>query len=185
MPVRFTELEVAGSYVIDPEPFSDDRGSFARVFCVEEFAEHGLEPTIVQGNLSRNRHRGTLRGMHFQRAPHEETKLVRCVSGALFDVVVDLRPDSPTFRRWAGVELTADNGRAMYVPRGCAHGFQTLEDGTVALYHASAPYTPDAEGGIRFDDPTFGVDWPLPVELISDKDRSWPDFDTQVHEEPR
>jgi dTDP-4-dehydrorhamnose 3,5-epimerase len=182
--VRFTELQVAGAFVVDPDPVSDDRGSFARVFCAEEFAEHGLETTIVQGNLSSNHHRGTLRGMHFQRAPHQETKLVRCVSGALFDVVIDLRPDSPTFRRWAAAELTADNGRALYVPRGCAHGFQTLEDGTAALYDVSAPYTPDAEGGVRFDDPAFGVEWPLPVELISDKDRSWPRFD-ETHEDPR
>jgi dTDP-4-dehydrorhamnose 3,5-epimerase len=172
--MRFTELEVVGAFVIDPEPFSDERGSFARVFCSEEFAEHGLEPTIVQSNLSRNRQAGTLRGMHFQRAPHAETKLVRCVRGALFDVVVDLRPDSPTFRRWAGAELTADNDRALYVPRGCGHGFLTLADDTVALYDVSAPYTPSHEGGLRYDDPAIGIEWPGPVSTVSDKDRSWP-----------
>jgi dTDP-4-dehydrorhamnose 3,5-epimerase len=175
--MRFTETEVAGAYVVDLEPFEDDRGSFARVFCAEEFADHGLEPTIVQANLSRNRVAGTVRGMHFQSAPHAETKLVRCIRGALFDVVVDLRPDSPTYGRWAGRELTPANGRALYVPRGCAHGFQTLEDDTEAFYAASAAYAPDHEGGVHHADPAFGIEWPLPVASISPKDDAWPRFE--------
>jgi dTDP-4-dehydrorhamnose 3,5-epimerase len=172
--MKFHETHVAGAFTIEPEPHADDRGSFARVFCQREFAEHDLEPRIVQTNLSRNRLAGTLRGMHFQRAPHEETKLVRCVSGALFDVVVDLRPDSPTYRRWAGAELSAKNGRALYVPRGCAHGFQTLEDDTVALYDVSAAYAPDHEGGVHHADPAFDIEWPLPIAVISEKDAEWP-----------
>lgn len=177
--MRFSETDVAGAYIIDIEPFSDDRGSFSRIFCRDEFQEHGLEPRIVQSNLSVNHHAGTLRGMHYQAAPMEETKLVRCIRGALFDVVVDLRPDSPTFRRWAGVELTAENRRAFFVPRGCAHGFQTLVDDTEAIYDVSAPYTPGLERGVHYADPAFGIPWPLPVASISDKDAAWPFFDAE------
>jgi dTDP-4-dehydrorhamnose 3,5-epimerase len=180
--MRFTETAVVGAFVIDPEPFSDERGSFARVFCAHEFEEHGLEPRIVQSNLSVNHQAGTLRGLHYQRAPHEETKLVRCIRGALFDVVVDLRPGSPSYRRWVGVELTADNQRALFVPRGCAHGFQTLVDDTEAIYDVSAMYAPDHEGGAHHADPAFGIEWPLPVASISDKDRSWPFLEAEAQD---
>jgi dTDP-4-dehydrorhamnose 3,5-epimerase len=176
--VRFTETEVDGAWIVEPEPIGDERGSFARVFDVEEFADHGITTAVVQVNLSRNRHAGTLRGLHLQRAPHAETKLVRCVAGALFDVAVDLRPDSPSYLRWVGAELTADSGRALVVPEGCAHGFLTLADDTVAIYQVSAHYTPAAEGGYRYDDPAFGIAWPREVTTISDKDASWPDFAT-------
>jgi dTDP-4-dehydrorhamnose 3,5-epimerase len=178
--MRFTETEVAGAFLIDLEPFVDDRGSFARTFCAREFADHGLSTSMVQSNLSRNAKAGTLRGMHFQRAPHEEAKLVRCIRGALFDVVVDIREGSPTRGRWAGAELTADNARALYVPEGCGHGFQTLEDDTEALYQVSAFYAPGHEGGFRFDDPAFGINWPRAISSISDKDASWPAFDGAV-----
>ena len=174
--MRFEETEVQGAYRIDIAPFTDDRGSFARIFAVDEFEEHGLEARIVQSNLSVNHAAGTLRGLHLQRAPMEETKLVRCVRGALFDVVVDLRPDSPTYRRWAGVELSAANRRALFVPRGCAHGFQTLVDDTEAIYDVSAPYSPEHEAGAHHADPAFGIEWPLPVTSISDKDDAWPPF---------
>ena len=173
----FTELAVAGAYLIDLEPRSDDRGFFARAFCAHEFAEHGLKDTFVQANLSHNPHRGTLRGMHYQRAPHAEVKLVRCTRGALFDVVVDLRPDSPTYGRWAGAELSADNHRTLYVPEGCAHGFETLVDDTEAFYLVSAFYAPGAEGGMRWDDPQIAIDWPIaPPVLISPKDAEAPLF---------
>jgi dTDP-4-dehydrorhamnose 3,5-epimerase len=175
--VRFTQTAVAGAYLVDIDPFSDDRGLFARIYCASEFEAHGLEPAVVQSNLSVNRLAGTLRGLHYQTAPAEETKLVRCVRGALFDVVVDLRPDSPTYRRWAGAELSADNRRALFVPRGCAHGFQTLLDDTEAIYDVSAAYAPEHEAGAHYADPAFGIEWPLPVSSISDKDRSWPLLD--------
>jgi dTDP-4-dehydrorhamnose 3,5-epimerase len=172
--VHFTETDLPGVFVIDPEPIRDERGGFARIFCTEEFEEHRLEPRVVQSNLSINHRAGTLRGLHYQHPPAAETKLVRCVRGAIFDVAVDLRPDSPTYLRWVGAELTADNHRAFFVPRGCAHGFQTLEDDTLVLYDVSAPYAPDHEDGAHHADPVFGIDWPLPVSAISDKDRSWP-----------
>lgn len=172
--MRFTETPVEGAFVIDLEPFTDDRGSFARVFCAREFEEHGLEAAITQSNLSVNHRAGTLRGMHLQRPPAEETKLVRCIRGALFDVVVDLRPGSPTYLRWAGVELTSENRKALYVPRGCAHGFQTLVDDTEAIYDVSAFYAPETEDGMHHADPAVGIDWPLPVTEISEKDQNWP-----------
>jgi len=171
----FTELSVVGAFLIDLETHADERGFFARAFCTREFAEHGLQEAFVQTNLSRNPLRGTLRGLHYQRPPHAEVKLVRCTQGALFDVVVDLRPESPSFGQWAGVELSADNGRALYLPEGCAHGFQTLVDNTDAFYLVSACYTPDAEGGLRWNDPHIAIDWPIqPPTLISAKDSSLP-----------
>ncbi len=173
----FDALGVAGAYLVGLEPRNDDRGFFARSFCAHEFAEHGLKGTFVQANLSHNPHRGTLRGLHYQRAPHAEVKLVRCTRGALFDVVVDLRPGSPSYGRWAGAELSADNRRALYVPEGCAHGFETLVDDTEASYLVSAFYAPGAEAGMRWDDPQLAIDWPItPPARISPKDATAPLF---------
>ncbi|HMQ29542.1 MAG TPA: dTDP-4-dehydrorhamnose 3,5-epimerase [Chloroflexaceae bacterium] len=172
----FTETELKGAYIVDIERREDDRGFFARTWCQQEFEAHGLVARIVQANTSYNKRKGTLRGMHYQNAPFAETKLVRAVRGAIYDVIVDLRPDSPTYRRWIGVELTADNRRALFVPEGFAHGFQTLEDDTDVAYQVSAFYTPGAEGGARYNDPAFDIQWPLPVSVISDKDAAWPDF---------
>lgn len=173
----FTPTDVRDAYIIDLEPIEDARGFFARAWDEIELAEHGLETRIAQCNVSFNRRAGTVRGLHFQRAPADEVKLIRCTSGALCDVIVDLRPESSTFTRWAGFELTAQNKRMLYVPRGFAHGFQTLVDGTEAFYMASEFYTPSAEGGVRWNDPAFGIEWPLEPTEISDKDASWPDFE--------
>lgn len=170
----FEPTRLAGAYIIDLERREDERGFFARVWCGEEFARHDLETRVAQVNLSHNRLQGTLRGMHFQHPPHAETKLVRCVRGAIYDVIIDLRPSSPTYREWIGVELTADNRRALFVPEGFAHGFQTLVDDSDVMYQVSAPYSPGAEGGVRFDDPAFGISWPLPVTMITAKDQGWP-----------
>ena len=173
----FTETELSGAYVIDLEPIEDPRGFFARAWSEQELAERGLETRVAQCNVSLNDRKGTVRGMHFQRPPHEEVKLVRCTRGALHDVIVDLRPDSPTLRHWIAVELSERNRRALYVPRGFAHGFQTLADDTEVFYMVSEPYAPESAGGVRWDDPAFGIVWPLgdPAE-ISEKDRSWPDY---------
>jgi len=174
----FHETEIPGAFTIDLERREDERGFFARAWCVEEFAAHGLSTRLAQANLSFNRSAGILRGMHFQRAPHEEAKLVRCTRGAIFDVIVDLRPESPAYRRWIGVELTAENRRALYVPEGCAHGYQTLADGTEALYLVSEAYAPDSEGGVRWDDPAFGIEWPhADNRSLSSRDATWPDFE--------
>ena len=173
----FTETKIPGAFVVDLEPRSDERGFFARAWCADEFGAHGLQTRLVQANLSFNDHAGTLRGMHYQVAPHEEAKAVRCTRGAIYDVVVDLRPESPEYKRWTAVELTADNRRLLYVPEGCAHGYQTLVDGTETMYLVSAAYAPEAERGVRWDDPAFGIEWP-PAEprRLSPKDESWPDF---------
>lgn len=173
----FTETKLAGAYVIDLERIEDDRGFFARAWCANEFTEHGLESRVVQANDSSNKNKGTLRGMHLQRPPHEEVKMVRCIRGALYDVIVDVRENSPTYKQWIGVELNEENRRMLYVPKGFAHGFQTLVDDTEAFYLVTEFYTPGAEAGVRWDDPAFRIEWPLgaPTE-ISDKDASWPDF---------
>ena len=173
----FTETALPGAFVIDPERRTDDRGFFARSFCAQEFAEHGLNPRVVNTNLSYNARRATLRGMHFQQHPYQEAKLVRCTHGAIYDVIIDLRPTSETFGKWIGVELTAEASRLLYVPEGFAHGFETLEDATEVTYQVSEFYTPGSEGGLRYDDPMFAIDWPLPVAIISDKDASWPEFE--------
>jgi len=163
--------------VLDLERREDERGFFARAWCAREFEEHGLNTRLVQVNVSFNELEGTLRGMHFQRAPHEEAKLIRCTQGAIYDVVLDLRPDSPTHKRWTAVELTADNRRMLYVPEGCAHGYQTLAPETETLYQVSEFYAPASEGGVRWDDPTFGIEWPATdSRVLSDKDASWPDY---------
>lgn len=179
--MKFHSTPVEGAFLIEPERRGDDRGFFARLFCEEEFGRHGLATRFVQVNNSLTARRGTLRGLHYQLPPAAEAKGVRCVRGALFDVVADLRPDSPTFRRWFGAELTAENRLMMYVPPGCVHGFVTLADDTETLYLASTAYAPEQERGIRYDDPIFAVEWPMaPVEM-SQKDRSWPDFDPAYH----
>jgi dTDP-4-dehydrorhamnose 3,5-epimerase len=178
--VIFTETKLPGAYVVDVERREDDRGFFARGWCQREFEAHGLTARLAQVNLSYNKKAGTLRGMHYQRAPWEEAKLVRCTAGAVYDAIIDLRPDSPTYRQWVGVELTADNYRMLYVPEGFAHGFQTLTDGAAVTYQVTQFYAPGAEGGVRWDDPAFGVEWPLPVGVISEKDRSWPDYEPQA-----
>ena len=172
----FTETKLPEAYLIDIEKREDERGFFARSWCQKEFEAHGLVPRVTQANISFNKYKGTLRGMHYQAAPFAETKLVRCTRGAIYDVIVDLRPDSPTCMQWLGVELTAENYKMLYVPEGFAHGFQTLIDNTEATYQVSQFYTPEAEGGLRYNDPTFNIDWPLEVQVISDKDRNWPDF---------
>jgi dTDP-4-dehydrorhamnose 3,5-epimerase len=174
----FTETELPGAYFVDLEPRGDERGFFARAWCADEFGDQDLSTRVVQCNLSFSPIVGTLRGMHFQHPPHAEVKLVRCTRGALYDVIIDLRPDSPTFKRWIGVELDAENRRALYVPEGFAHGFQTLVPDTEAFYQVSEFYTPSAEGGVRWDDPAFGIEWPDAEErTISEKDREWPDFE--------
>jgi dTDP-4-dehydrorhamnose 3,5-epimerase len=175
--VIFTETELPGAYVIDLERREDERGFFARTWCADEFAEHGLNTRLVQANMSWNPLKGTVRGMHFQREPHAEVKVIRVTRGAIYDVIIDLRPDSATFKRWTGVNLDAVNGRALYIPEGFAHGFQTLEPHSEVHYLVSEFYTPSAEGGVRWDDPAFAIEWPPADErVISEKDRSWPDF---------
>jgi dTDP-4-dehydrorhamnose 3,5-epimerase len=170
----FSETAVQDAFLVDLEPRSDQRGFYARTFCAREFEAHGLSPAVAQGGLSYNRRRGTLRGMHYQVAPAAEAKLVRCVGGAVLDVIVDLRPDSPTYLRHVAVELSAANRRALYVPPLCAHGFQTLTDDAEVSYQMSEFYAPAQERGVRYDDPALGLAWPLPVSEISAKDAGWP-----------
>ncbi|KHL54350.1 dTDP-4-dehydrorhamnose 3,5-epimerase [Xanthomonas cannabis] len=177
----FHPTPLAGAFVIAPEPRGDARGWFARVFCSDEMAQAGLASAFVQVNNSFNAEAGTLRGMHYQLPPAAEVKIVRCISGALWDAIVDLRPDSPTYLQWYGTELSADNRLALYVPRGFAHGFITLQPQTEALYFASAMYAPQAERGLRWDDARIGVRWPRVPQCVSDKDTGWPDFDAQAH----
>jgi dTDP-4-dehydrorhamnose 3,5-epimerase len=179
--VIFNPTRVSGAFLIDLEKRGDDRGFFARVFCEDEFATQGLDSRFVQVNNSLSGRLGTLRGMHYQLPPAAEVKVVRCVRGALFDVAVDLRPDSPTFRQWVGAELSAENRRMMYVPRGCAHGFVTLTADSEALYFVTARYGPQQERGLRWDDPAIGIDWPVTPQEISDKDRKWPDLSPGFH----
>lgn len=168
----FTETKLRGAYLLDLDKHEDERGFFARAWCVDEFKKHGLNQHLVQCNISFNKRRGTLRGMHYQGEPYEEAKLVRCTRGALYDVIIDLRRDSPTFKEWFSVELTAQNHRALYVPEGLAHGFQTLVDNTEVFYQMSEFFHPECARGIRWDDPAFGIRWPLPDSLIiSEKDR--------------
>lgn len=172
----FTPTPLAGAYVLELERREDERGFFARAFCQKEFAEHGLNPRIAQCNVSFNAKRGTLRGMHYQAPPHEEAKVVRCTQGTVWDVIVDLRRGSPTFKRWHGVELSAGSRRALYIPEGLAHGFQTLTDDAELLYLMSEFYHPEAARGVRWDDPAFGIEWPLPNPRISDRDGGFARF---------
>lgn len=174
---------VEGVVVVEPQPHADERGLFARTFCAREFEEAGLSPVVAQANLSFNHRAGTLRGLHFQRPPAQEAKLVRCTRGRVFDVAVDLRPRSPTFLRHVGVELDAETRNALYVPEGCAHGYLTLEDACEIVYQVSEFYTPGVEGGLRWDDPALGIEWPAPIHVISEKDASWPLLDTRTTSE--
>jgi dTDP-4-dehydrorhamnose 3,5-epimerase len=174
--MRFIETELAGAYVIDPEPFVDIRGAFARTWCAREFEAHGLTTRVAQTSTSFNARRGTLRGMHYQAAPFPEVKLVRCTRGAIFDVIIDLRPASPTFMRHFATRLTEDNRRAVYVPEGFAHGFLTLEDHSEILYQMSEFYVPEASRGVRWNDPAFGIDWPIDQPIMHERDASYPDF---------
>jgi len=175
--VKFHETELKGAMIIEPELHEDHRGFFARVFCRKEFQRQGLEADCVQCNLAFNKKKGTLRGLHYQCAPDEETKLVQCVAGSIYDVIIDLRADSATYKRWIAVTLSAQNRKLLYVPKGFAHGYQTLEDDTTVFYQVSHYYSPQSERGVRWDDPAFGIRWPLADELIiSQKDRNWPLF---------
>jgi dTDP-4-dehydrorhamnose 3,5-epimerase len=177
----FHETPLFGAYVIEPEPRGDSRGFFARFFCEKEFAAAGTETRFTQINNSLSARKGTIRGLHYQLAPSAEAKVARCVQGAFYYVVADLRPDSPTFRRWFGVELSSRNRLMMYVPRGCAAGLQTLADDTESLYLVSDFYAPERERGLRYDDPWLGISWPLEPTEISAKDQGWPDFNPEYH----
>jgi dTDP-4-dehydrorhamnose 3,5-epimerase len=170
----FTETKLKGAYQIDLELRRDDRGFFARSFCQNEFAAHGLKTIVAQSNVSFNRQKGTLRGMHFQVPPKAEAKLVRCTRGAVYDVIIDLRSESASYCSWVAVELTADNSRMLYVPEGFAHGFQTLEDNAEVFYQMFEFYAPDYARGVRWDDPAFGIAWPLTNPIVSERDRSYP-----------
>jgi dTDP-4-dehydrorhamnose 3,5-epimerase len=172
--MHFTECSVRGAWTIDPSPHIDDRGSFWRAWCVDEFSEHGIEFTPLQANIGVSHSAGTLRGLHYQVAPHAEAKLVRCSRGAVFDVLVDLRPGSETFGRWESAHLTSENGRMLFVPSGCAHGYQTLDDESEIYYLTSAVYHPASVRGLRFDDETVGIRWPMPPTAVSAQDLRWP-----------
>lgn len=174
--MHFLETKIPGAYLIELEPKHDDRGFFARIFCTREFQAKGLDHSFVQANSSFSKKKGTLRGMHFQLAPMQEAKLVKCVLGSLFDVVLDLRSESPTFGKWYGAELSARNGRMMYVPKGCAHGFLTLEDATEAFYFVSEFYSADLERGLRWNDPTFAIQWPFEPLIVSQRDQNHQDY---------
>ena len=177
--MRFLETGIAGAWVIDPSPHQDNRGRFLRAWCAREFSEHGVDFVPVQANMAFSLAKGTIRGMHRQVAPAIEAKLVRCTRGAIFDVIVDLRPESPTYGEWYGMELSAENSRMLYVPGNCAHGCQALEKHSEMLYMASEFYAPDSVRGLRFDDPALGIQWPLAATVVSDQDRNWPLVDSQ------
>jgi dTDP-4-dehydrorhamnose 3,5-epimerase len=172
-----TECELKGAYIIDPERVEDERGFFARTWCQREFETHGLNPRLVQASISFSKRKGTVRGMHYQAAPHAEAKLVRCTRGEIFDVIIDLRPESPTYKRHVGLRLSEENRRMLYIPEGFAHGFQTLVDATEVLYQMSEFYHPESARGLRWDDPVFAIEWPAAAErLMSERDRNWPNY---------
>jgi dTDP-4-dehydrorhamnose 3,5-epimerase len=179
--MRFTETELKGAWLIEPTPTWDDRGSFTRTFCEKEFADCSLATRFVQHSHSHSVRKGTLRGMHFQEAPFGEVKLVSCIQGAMFDVIIDLRSGSPTRHKWLGFELTPGNQHQLYIPAGFAHGFQTLTDDTIVSYLISQFYTPHASYGVRYDDPVFAIDWPMQPAAMSEKDRSWPLLGERVY----
>ncbi len=174
--MKFTPLELSDAYLLEPERISDERGFFARLWCEKELVDHGLTAKIVQSNVGYNLKAGTLRGLHFQFEPHAEVKIVRCPRGAIFDVIVDLRPESPTYKQWYGTELSAENCRMILAPQGFAQGYLTLVDDTEIYYHTSEFYHPESASGVRFDDPEFGIKWPAAIEVVSAQDRSWPIF---------
>jgi dTDP-4-dehydrorhamnose 3,5-epimerase len=176
--MKFVKTKVTAAYIIQPEKKHDNRGFFARVWDAKELQQKGLIGKIAQANMSQSRKKGTVRGLHYQNYPYGEAKIIRCTKGAIFDVIVDIRPKSPTYMKWFGVELNDTNGKMLYVPKYCAHAFQTLKDNTEVSYMVSQFYTPKAERGIRPDDPAFKIKWPLKISSISDKDNSWPDFPT-------
>jgi len=174
--VQFIPAQLAGAYLIELEAYHDERGYFMRTWCRRELSEQGLNADLVQCSLSHNRRRGTVRGMHYQRPPHGETKIVRCSRGAIFDIIIDLRPDSPTHQRWQGFELTAENHRMLYIPPGMAHGFITLVDDSDVAYMMSDWHEPSSAAGVRWNDPQFDVRWPIPVAVIADRDKNYPDY---------
>jgi dTDP-4-dehydrorhamnose 3,5-epimerase len=178
--MKFIETGLKGAFIIEIERLQDHRGFFARTWCQREFNQRGIDSNISQSNTSYNVLKGTLRGMHYQEEPYGETKIVRCTKGVIYDVIIDLRPSSLTYRKWIGIELTEENFRMLYVPKVFAHGFQTLQDHTVVSYQVGQFYTPGAERGLRYNDPAFNVKWPLKVSAISEKDKNWPDFN-EIH----
>lgn len=175
--MRFVPATLAGVYLVEPEMIADERGFFARTWCRNEFVDHGLNPNLMQCNISYNKLRGTLRGMHYQKGPHAEVKLVRCTQGAIYDVVIDLRVESPTYTQWFGTELTAENRKAIYVPEGLAHGFVTLTDDAEVLYQMSESYHAEYAAGVRWNDKAFSINWPLDVKVISERDGNYLDFE--------
>jgi len=175
--VHFSATDLPGVHLVGLERREDERGFFARTFCEQEFTLQGFDARVAQCSISRNRRRGTLRGVHYQVAPHEESKLVRCTQGSIYDVALDLRPNSPAYRRWVAFELSRDNGLALFVPPGVAHGFQTLVDDTDVFYQMSVPHHPECARGVRFDDPVFGIRWPLEEPIVNPRDRAYPDFE--------
>lgn len=175
--MKFIPLSLPGAYVIEPDPIADERGFFARVFCKTEFQQRELNPHLDQCSISFNHKKGTVRGMHFQKDPHAEVKVVRCTRGSIYDVILDLRPDSPTYKKWEGVILSAENRKLLYVPEGFAHGFQTLEDGTEVFYQISRPFAPASASGVKWNDLAFGVVWPLEISVISSKDQTYANYE--------
>ncbi len=174
--MKFTESPIKGAYIIDVNRIGDERGYFGRLWCEKEYKEVGLNAKICQSNIGVSKHKGTLRGLHYQHAPHQEVKIVRCSRGAMFDVIVDLRPDSKTYKQWFGMELNEDNATMLYVPEGCATGYLTLTDNTEMYYHTTEFYHPESETGVRYNDPAFGIEWPGEINILSEKDRDRPDF---------
>jgi dTDP-4-dehydrorhamnose 3,5-epimerase len=172
--MKFIETRLKGAFIIEPERLEDERGFFARTFCQKEFEAHGLNPKMVQCNISYSKHKGTLRGMHYQAAPMAEAKLVRCTRGAIYDVIIDMQPESPTYCQWLAEELNTENFKMIYIPEGFAHGIQTLEDDTEVFYQMSEFYSPEHAQGVRWDDPIFGIEWPLNTKIISEKDINYP-----------
>lgn len=180
--MRLLPSELAGAFLIEIEPIHDERGFFARSFCAETFRAAGINPHVEQCNVSHNLRRGAIRGLHYQHPPHAEAKFIRCTRGAIFDVIADLRPHSPTFLRWIGVELSAENRRCLYAPEGFAHGFQSLCDDSEVFYQLSAAYHPESAAGVRHDDPALAITWPLPCGMVSERDRSFPLLDVPLKE---
>jgi len=175
----FNKTSLKDAYVLELEKFEDERGFFARAFCKNEFSDHDIKFPVAQANISFTKQKGTLRGMHYQTSPHEEAKLIRCTKGSIYDVIIDVRNDSPTYKKWFGAVLSDDNYKMMYVPEGFAHGFLTLEDDIEVTYMVSEFYAPGAEKGIRWNDPAFNIDWPTEVKVVSEKDKNWPDFSSK------